>query len=183
MEKIIKVFSTCLILLSLALLIFIYLPIISLYFYQPEINLNINKGFFITIPKIKAQAPVITDVDPWNKDNYTKALKKGVALAKDFAKPGEKGVIYMFAHSSLPPWEMTRSNATFLRLNELKRGDKIIINKDEKKYTYLVADKKELWPNQVSLLDKVKGDVLILQTCTPIGTDLKRLLVFAKQTN
>ncbi len=181
MEKTIKFAGLGLILLSISLLAYIYLPFINLFLSHPKLEQTRGKpGWYITIPKIYAQAPVVTEVNPWNRENYTKALKKGVALAKGFSKPGEEGVIYLFAHSSLPPWEITRNNVAFLRLNELQKGDEIIITKDGKKFTYKVIDQKELWPNQVSLLENIKGNILILQTCTPIGTDLKRLLVFAK---
>lgn len=180
MEKAIKLLGLSFTFLSLALLAFIYLPFISLYFFHPEVDLNVKEGLYITIPKIYAQASVISGVDPWDKQDYSRALEKGVAMAKDFSEPGEKGLIYMFAHSSLPPWQMTRNNVAFLRLNELKKSDEIIITENEKKYVYRVFDKKELWPNEVKLLDEIEGDVLVLQTCTPVGTDLKRLLVFAK---
>jgi LPXTG-site transpeptidase (sortase) family protein len=40
--------------------------------------------------------------------------------------------------------------------------------------------KKTVWPNEVKYLKEDQGDILILQTCTPIGTALQRLLVFAK---
>ena len=79
---------------------------------------------------------------------------------------------------------MTRFNTVFLRLGELNMGDIISIYKDGKEYTYAVSDKKEVWPNEVSYLVNAEDeDILILQTCTPIGTDLKRLLIFAKPVN
>ena len=77
---------------------------------------------------------------------------------------------------------MTRTNTPFLRLGELKNGDQIIIHKAGKDYVYLVEDKKEVWPNEVNLVLEKSKDYLILQTCTPLGTDWKRLLIFAKLT-
>ncbi len=149
---------------------------------------------------------IIENVDSGNKAEYQKALEHGVAEAGGFAKPGEGKLVYLFAHSSLPPWEMTRTNTAFLRINELQNGDQIVISapchpessegsQDSKKskdsspsvqndkceYKYQVFDKKEYWPNQTEVFtDKRDQNLLILQTCTPIGTDLKRLLVFAK---
>lgn len=169
-----------LILISIFILIFIYYPIISLYISPPQTRVALEEsGFSISIPKINAKAPIISNVDPWDKDAYRESLKKGIAHAKGTALPGERGRVFLFAHSSDYPWNLTRYNTIFFRLNELKEGDEIIIYKDNKNYTYLVNKKIEVWPNEVEYLKKTSEDELILQTCIPIGTDLKRLLVFA----
>ena len=166
--------------LSLAILFFIYFPFINAYLNPPKISPNINvKGYFIQIPKISAQAPIILNVNPWDPKEYRQKLKKGVAHAKNTALPGEKGTSFLFAHSSGPPWEISRYNTVFFRLGELKKGDEIIIVKDGKKLKYRVREKKEVWPTEVSYLKDLTRNQLILQTCTPIGTDLKRLLIFA----
>lgn len=161
-----------LIVLALLVLVWIYFPFLQLYLWPSTINLA-ETSYYISIPKINALSPVVENVDPFNKDEYKKALQKGVAQAKDMNN-------FLFAHSSLPPWEMTRTNTPFLRLGELKNGDQITIHKDGKDHIYSVVDKKEVWPNQVGYLLENKDNQLILQTCSPIGTDLKRLLVFAK---
>ncbi len=137
--------------------------------------------FAISIPKIHAYAPIIKNVDPLNQKIYNEALKKGVAHAKNTSFPGEKGTIYLFAHSSGSPWELTRFNTIFLRLGELKKGDEVFIDYEGKLYTFTITDRKEIWPTETKYLENTKKDQLIIQTCTPIGTSLKRLLVFAKQ--
>lgn len=164
---------------SFVILVFIYFPLIS--FYLPSTSTPRSSGdFYIQIAKIDASAPVITNVDPWNEGEYDKALQKGVAQAKGTHLPGEKGLIYLFAHSSQPPWKMTRQNTAFLRLGELNKGDWITINMYGKEYDYQVTDKKEVWPDQIQYLTQTDNNELILQTCTPIGTSLKRLLIFAE---
>ncbi len=169
-----------LIVLSVLGFAFIFYPLIRLYLFPPHISPIASKhGLFITIPKISAQAPVITGVDPFDARQYMAALKKGIAQAKGTSLPGEKGTIYLFAHSSGPPWELTRYNTIFLRIGELKRGDKVILTRNGKNYTYLVRDKKTIWPSNLSYLKNTARTQLILQTCTPIGTDFQRLLVFA----
>ena len=162
-----------LILISLILLVWIYLPIVQLYLLPPIIDSR-QSSYYILIPKINARSPIVENVDPWNKDEYQSALKKGVASAKGMNN-------FLFAHSSLPPWEMTRTNTPFLRLGELKNGDQIIIHHDGRDNIYNVVDKKEVWPNEVENLIASQDDQIILQTCTPVGTDLKRLLVFARR--
>lgn len=162
-----------LILISLLILVWIYFPILQLYLLPPTTNLP-DTSYYISIPKINARSPIVENVDPFSKNEYQEALKKGVAQAKGMSN-------FLFAHSSLPPWEMTRTNTPFLRLGELKNGDQIIVHKNGQDIIYSVVDKKEVWPNQVGILLDNKKDQLILQTCSPIGTDLKRLLVFAKK--
>lgn len=139
-----------------------------------------NSDSQIKISKINALAPLIDDVDPWNETEYRRALKKGVAIAKGFSKPGEAGTTYIFAHSSDSPWNITSYNTVFFRLGELKSGDLIEINYKGKNYKYAVSHSIEVWPNEVEAITKISGDQLILQTCTPVGTSLKRLLIFAK---
>lgn len=169
---------------ALAILFFVYYPFIRLYLDPPKIDPNPPEtGIFIQIPKIGAQAPIILDVDPWNSKEYLKKLTEGVAHAKDTSLPWEEGTSFLFAHSSDVPWRISRYNTVFFRLGELNKGDEIFVIKNGEKLVYKVTDKKEVWPNEVEFLKNISKNQLILQTCTPIGTDLKRLLIFAKSTN
>lgn len=138
------------------------------------------KGSYLTVSKIKAQAPIIFGVDPFNEGEYKKALKRGVAHAKGTPLPGERGSVFIFAHSSGNPIEIASYNTIFFRLGELEKGDEVEIKKDGKIYRYAVVDKKNVWPNEVRYLTEQTKDQLILQTCWPVGTTLKRLLVFAE---
>lgn len=159
---------------TIVLLLFLYYPIIIIYFSPGGFKISAGADY-IKIPKINAEAEIISNVDPWKKEVYEKALEKGVAKASGFDN-------FLFAHSSLPPWKMTRTNTPFLRLNELNRGDQIVVHKDGKDKIYIVSIKREVWPNEVAFLLNKGEEELILQTCTPLGTDLKRLLIFAKLT-
>lgn len=176
-----------LIIFGVGILGYIYFPFLMLFINPPKIEAVENlQGYNITIPKIRAQAPVIEGVDPWNKSIYEVALEKGIAQAQNTPLPNQDGIIYLFAHSSGDPWRLTRFNTIFLRLGELNSGDEIVLTKDNKHYNYKVFDKKELWPSDIHYLKDAQNkenkdeQVLILQTCTPIGTAFKRLLIFAK---
>lgn len=159
---------------------YIFFPILKIYLFPPVIQTTFPKnGTYITIPKINAQAPIALNIDPYDKVEYNKALKKSVAHAAGTSQPGEPGTSFLFAHSSGPPWELTRLNTIFLRLTELRAGDIIEIQKDGKLHKYKVRETKEVNPADSSYLRPNPRSQLILQTCTPIGTDLKRLLVFA----
>lgn len=164
-----------LIIMSLLLFTYIYYPIIQAYLFPGSLlDPNIEEApYKIQIPKIGAYAKIIENVDPWNETEYRSALKKGVAEAVGFSN-------FFFAHSSGNPWELSRYNTIFLRLGELRSGDEIIIYKNKEKTRYLVRETKVVWPSEVEYLLKSKESNLILQTCTPLGTSLKRLLVFAR---
>lgn len=157
----------------------VFYPVISIYLFPPAIkNENELRGNYITVPKIHAQAPLFLNVDPFNESAYREILKKGVAHAKGTALPGQRGSIFIFAHSSGNPLEITNYNTVFLRLGELKIGDDVLVRYNNKTTKYKVAQTKIVWPTEVKYLNE-KGNQLILQTCWPIGTSLKRLLVFA----
>jgi sortase A len=159
-------------------------PILEIYLFPPKIKPAAQvKETSITIPRINAQAPLILDVDPWNETVYKTALTKGVAHAKDTSFPWEEGKSFLFAHSSGNPWELTSYNTVFLRLGELMVGDEVLITQKGKVYRFVVEEKKTVWPSEVSYLESSNENQLVIMTCTPIGTSLKRLLIFAKPTN
>lgn len=174
-----------LIILALIGFAYIFYPFLYMYMNPPVLQATEQtKGFSITIPKIKAQAPIITEVDPLDQNIYTTALEKGVAHAKGSAQPGENGTTFLFAHTAGLPWQLTRVNTVFFQLSEVETQDTIIITKDGEEKAYYVWNKKEVWPDEVAyLVNAVKGNgsqnQLIIQTCTPVGTSFKRLLIFA----
>lgn len=169
-----------LILSSLAGIAYIFFPIGKIYLYPPKIQeLTGKNGTFITIKKINAQALISENVDPYNEAEYQDKLKNSVAHASGTSLPGTNGTSFIFAHSSGPPWEQTRYNTIFLRLNELSIGDTVEIQRKGKVHKYLVREKKEVYPQETKYLEDIGRNQLIIQTCTPIGTDLKRLLIFA----
>lgn len=168
---------------SLLGFLFIFYPVILLYVFPPRLEYSSHNAtsFSLFIPKINASGNIIAHVDPWNEAVYNEALKKGIAHAKGFALPGEKGTVFLFAHSSGVPWEINRYNTVFFRLGELQVDDEVYIRKDGKRYIYSVIEKKEVWPQEISAVTGTKKDQLIIQTCSPVGTSMKRLLVYAQE--
>lgn len=169
-----------LMLIPVLVLLYIYYPLIFIYIDPPKLKPIPAQGTYIEIEKIHAQAPVIENVNPWIPNEYNDKLTHGVAHALGSSPIGSSsGTIYLFAHSSDLPWRITRQNSAFYRIGELKKKDKIILIKNGKKYIYSVTSQKTVWPNEVTYLKDLGKTQLILQTCTPIGTSLQRLLVFA----
>lgn len=148
----------------------------------PQESKPIGNAYAIVIPKINASSLIVVGVDPWNRAEYNLALSRGIAQAKNTSLPGERGLIYLFAHSSGFPWEVLDKNIPFLRLGELGAGDKVLLYRDGKEYVFTVSEKKVVAAAETKYLKNTGESVLILQTCWPLGTDWKRLLVFAVPT-
>ncbi len=139
------------------------------------------EDFHLFIPKIKAQSQIIGNVNPTNKQEYLKALKKGVAHAQGSGYPTQNRSIYLFAHSVDAPINIVRYNAVFFLLNELEKDDQVILFFNGKQYKYNVYNKLIVSPKDTSYLDYSENrEILILQTCYPPGTTWQRLLVLAE---
>lgn len=144
------------------------------------------KEFRVQIPKILADSEVVEGVSPFDRSEYSKVLENDViAQAKGSALPGEgKGkTVYLFAHSTQQGWRLARKNAVFYLLGELADGDVIFINFNGKTFSYKVYQKKIFKPEEANVLEYKEEDkeILLLQTCWPIGTDWNRLVVFAER--
>lgn len=138
--------------------------------------------FSLIIPKIGANSPVFANVDASKPDSYLPVLKKGIAHALGTALPGEQGTIYMFAHSTDNFWDVGLYNAIFYLLKDVKKGDKVVVFYQGKRFDYTVTDSKIVDSNDVSFITQSRktDSQLVLQTCWPPGTTWKRLLVIAK---
>jgi len=193
--------ATLIITLSISYLIYLYQPLIgSLITYKTGFKSEAKKQeiinfenrtvvideFTLRIPKILAASKVAKNISPFDKEEYLKVLDNNlIAQAKGTALPGEgKGTtVYLFAHSTQQGVQMVRNNSVFYLLGEMEQADPIFINYEGKVYTYRVYDKKVVKASEVEYL-KYKDEnkeLLILQTCWPIGTDWKRLLIFAER--
>lgn len=152
---------------------------------QNETLLNgVNSHFSLVIPKINAKSNIVSNVDAGNEKEYLEALKKGVAHAKGTKLPGDGGTIFLFSHSTNSVWNVNQYSAIFYLLGKLDKGDKIVVFFADKRYEYVVVNKMVTMPTDTSwLTDNSGGEKLILQTCTPPGTNFQRLLVIAKPVN
>lgn len=178
---------------------YLYTPLIKAFseykFSKPEVkeetilqqNIEIKKSdeYIIQIPKILAYSKVVENVSPFDIAQYQKILKENVvAQTKESDKPGSgKGkMTYIFAHSSSAELEDLRNNAVFYLLDELNTGDFIYMKYQGQEFKYRVYEKKIVRANQIEFLNykDENREVLILQTCWPIGTDWNRLLIFSE---
>lgn len=142
--------------------------------------------FSISIPRIIAFAKVQKDVSPFNKNEYLPILEQNlIAQARGTGLPGEVGkTVYLFAHSTRQGVQMVRNNSIFYLLGKMVNNDLISIKYNGNIYEYRVYGQKVVNASDIEYINyKEEGkELLILQTCWPLGTDWKRLLVFAERT-
>ncbi len=148
---------------------------------EPLTIVPVDTDFGIVIEKIGVNAPIVPDVDTSSHEAYMGAMRRGVAHAKDTAKPDQIGNVYLFAHSTLNFWEYGLYAAVFTTLHQLVPGDKIVVFYKGKRYDYLI-DEKEIVPGFDTMpLDRASSRrILTLQTCDPPGTTWRRLIIIAE---
>ncbi len=138
----------------------------------------------VIIPKINVEIPVVYDVNTINESSVDKGLEQGVVHYADTAVPGQNGNVVIVGHSSNNIFNKGRYKFAFVLLKKLELGDTFYLQKDGKRYTYQVYQKKIVKPDDVSVLglsDKKATATLI--TCDPPGTSINRLVITAEQIN
>jgi len=137
-----------------------------------------DSTFGIVIPKIRANAAVIPNVDPYDAKAYQQALTRGVAHARGSVYPGRIGNVFIFSHSSVDFYKALQYNSVFYLLDKLDTNDEILLYFNSEKFTYRVIEKKLVEPSTVFYLtEKTKDKLVTLMTCWPPGTTFKRLIV------
>jgi sortase A len=120
-------------------------------------------------------APVFDSDSHW-------ALANGVGHVPDTSLPWSETPqrnVYLEGHRL--GWPGTGSYLVFYHLNWLEKGDEVILkDREGKAYRYRVSEVTEVNPEDVWVMGQVVGrDMVTLQTCTPIPTFEKRLIVRA----
>jgi LPXTG-site transpeptidase (sortase) family protein len=146
---------------------------------QPNPSANVPEYYYLTIPKLRINHAKVesqpSDLDP------DKALGHYVGSSY----PGEKGNAFIYGHSVLPAFYNPKNyKSIFSTLSTLEVGDQFTIEYNNKTYKYAVEGKKTLKPDAVDPLASFKpaylnDSTVTLMTCSPAGTKLKRLLVYA----
>ena len=114
----------------------------------------------------------------------TRALDKGVVHLPDTSLPWSdtpERNVYLAGHRL--GWPGTGSHLVFYRLNQLSGGEKITLrDREGNRYEYTVIDRFTVAPEENWVTGRVRGrDLLTLQTCTPIPTFDRRLIVRAER--
>lgn len=110
-------------------------------------------------------------------------LRQGPGHYPGSAQPGEVGNFVVSGHR-------TTYAAPFNRIDELEKGDDILIDSREARYTYQVTATKIVEPTAVDVIEPVPGHpgkkadkaVITLSTCHPEYSARQRLIVFGTLT-
>ncbi|MBI2453884.1 class E sortase, partial [Candidatus Peregrinibacteria bacterium] len=155
----------------------------------PRLNIEVHPpDMRIIIPRINQNLPVVGVKNEnlvarkWDEleADIQKALRNGVIHYPGTALPGENGNIVITGHSSYYAWDPGRFKDVFALLHDVRLKDRIVVYFNQKKFVYEVTNRKIVLPKDVDVLATSPQEQLTLITCTPIGTNLKRLVLTAK---
>lgn len=137
----------------------------------------------VIIPKINVEIPVDYTQTTTDEAAVESALNDGTVHYASTSKPGEKGNVAVFGHSSNNIFNPGKYKFAFVLLHTLVPGDIFYLTYNNKVYSYRVYDKQIVSPSTVSVLDPVAGKTATatLITCDPPGTSLNRLVVWGEQ--
>ena len=119
----------------------------------------------IQIPSISVDAPVVQG-DGWEQ------LKKGVAQHPGSADPGQTGNMVLSAHNDV-------FGEIFRHLDQLERGDQIIINTPQHSFTYSITNIQIVKPTDVEVMASTPNPTITLISCYPYMVDNQRIVVQA----
>jgi len=154
---------------------------------DPTGNTAVGPEPKLIIPKINVDIPVNFDIATTQEVAIQTALQDAAVhykLAGADVFPGQYGNSVILGHSSNDVFAKGQYKFAFVLTDQLVAGDIFYVHYKGTRYTYKVTDKKIIKPSDLAALQI--GDtkpMLTLVTCTPAGTALNRLLVFAEQIN
>lgn len=143
--------------------------------------------FRIIIPSLNINVPIkevpknnlfLRDWDNLEKD-IQNSLQDGVIHYPGTPSPNLSGNFVVTGHSSYYPWSIGRYKDVFAVLHNSKLDDLIYVYHNQRKYVYKVADIQSVYPEDIEVLADMGDNRLTLITCTPLGTNIKRLIVSA----
>jgi sortase A len=124
----------------------------------------------IRIPRIGASFVVVNGTS-------SSALRSGPGIYPATVFPGVAGTTAIAGHR-------TTYLAPFRHIDELRHGDRILLNMPYADFTYTVIGKRVVPPSDVrDAVANVGYPRLVLSACTPLFSAAKRLLVFARLTS
>jgi sortase A len=120
----------------------------------------------IRIPSIGLSKYVVegTDVD---------SLRKGPGHYPDTPLPGEAGTAAIAGHR-------TTYGAPFRHIDEVQHGEPITIDMPDGRFVYRIERTKIVDDQDLSVLDRVGYQRLVLSACHPLYSAAQRIIVFAR---
>ncbi len=103
----------------------------------------------------------------------THSLEQGPGHYPSTALPGMGQTVAIAGHR-------TTYLAPFRFLNQVVRGDRVVITMPYGRFTYVVQYQQIVKPTQISVIDNVGYDRLVLSACHPLYSAAQRIIVFAR---
>jgi sortase A len=100
-------------------------------------------------------------------------LRRGPGIYDDVPFPGAPGTTAIAGHR-------TTYAAPFRRIDRLDRGDRVVVQMPYGRFTYEVEKTRIVAPSEVSVIDRVTFDRLVLSACHPLYSAAQRIVVFAR---
>jgi sortase A len=100
-------------------------------------------------------------------------LRRGPGIYDGVPFPGAPGTTAIAGHR-------TTYAAPFRRIDKLDRGDRVVVEMPYGRFTYEVEKTRIVAPKEVSVIDRVKFDRLVLSACHPLYSAAQRIVVFAR---
>jgi sortase A len=120
----------------------------------------------IGLPAIHKSAFVVQGTD-------TGSLRKGPGHYPDTPLPGKHGTVAIAGHR-------TTHGAPFRNVDDLRRGDEVVLAMPYGTFIYRVQSVRIVGPNATWIKRKVGYDRLVLSACHPLYSAAKRIVVFAR---
>jgi sortase A len=120
----------------------------------------------IRIPAIGVDDYVVEGTDVEN-------LRKGPGHYPNTPLPGQHGTSAIAGHR-------TTYGAPFRRIDDLGRGQRIVVDMPYGHYVYRVERTRIVIPTDLSVLRRVGHDRLILSACHPLYSASERIVVFSR---
>jgi sortase A len=123
----------------------------------------------ISIPKIGAHYVAVNGTDAAD-------LRKGPGLYEQTPFPGAGGTSAIAGHR-------TTYGAPFRHVDQLRKGNRIIVTMPYGTFTYTVERLQIVPPTALWVINRVSYDRLVLSACHPLYSAAKRIIVFARLTD
>jgi sortase A len=100
-------------------------------------------------------------------------LRKGPGIYDGVPFPGAPGTTAIAGHR-------TTYAAPFRHIDRLDKGDLVVVEMPYGRFTYEVEKTRIVAPTEVSVIDRVAFDRLVLSACHPLYSAAQRIVVFAR---
>lgn len=120
----------------------------------------------IRIPQIGLKYVVVDGTDP-------DSLRKGPGFFPEAPWPGAKGTVAIAGHR-------TTYSAPFRKIDQLRKGNRILVDMPYGRFTYEVESKRIVKPDALWVIERKSYDRLVLSACHPLYSAAKRIIVFSR---